>query len=148
MVGENDLVYHLGDVYFGKNSQFQECIQDLPGQKILLKGNRDRQKTEWYMHHGFVAVMEQVTIIAKMYTGRSQMTGFRVILSHKPIKIPILDTTINIHGHFHNNPLENCEKNLVDLVGKNHYLFSLEATGYKPVLLQNVIHQNLLLKGK
>jgi len=153
MIGDNDLVYHLGDVFFGKRGQMKDIITSLPGYKVLIKGNHDRNHTEWYMENGFTAVVDQLTLVAKMRVGRNNMARTRIILSHKPVAIPEYDEkdnrrTINIHGHFHNNPIEQCEPSLTDLLTDDHYLFSLEHTGYKPVLLQNAVHQGLVREGE
>ena len=141
MIAPEDLVYHLGDVYFGRKSQFMDCVSDLPGKKILIKGNHDRNKTEWYLQHGFIAVMQQAMIIANLKVARSRMCGFRCILTHKPVQIPVLDTyvTLNIHGHYHNNRTIGWDREVVDMLTKNHKLISMEYTGYKPVLLQNLL---------
>lgn len=152
MIAPDDLVYHLGDVYFGKRSRFFDCVKELPGQKILIKGNHDKEKTEWYLTHGFVVVFEFASIIAKMKVGKNHIIGMRVLLSHVPTNIPKFDTysntTINIHGHFHNNDITKCEKEMVSKLTKNHYLFSLEETKYKPVLLQNALYESWLFRGK
>ena len=46
MIAPDDLVYHIGDVYFGRRSKFFDCIKDLPGAKVLIKGNHDREKDQ------------------------------------------------------------------------------------------------------
>lgn len=44
-VGPGDIVYHLGDFYFGKNSLYiSEYIKSLNGQKIFIKGNHDNRE--------------------------------------------------------------------------------------------------------
>lgn len=152
MVLPDDLVYHLGDVYFGPKSKFRECITSLPGQKILIKGNHDRLKTSWYMDNGFVAVMDQATAIINIKVRRGQMCGFRIIFSHRPVPIPVVEhdkyITFNIHGHFHNNKTIKCERKLVDSLTDHHYLLAMEETGYKPILLQNMLLQESLLEGR
>jgi len=142
MIASDDLVFHGGDVYFGRKNEFFDCVRDLPGQKILIRGNHDKEKLNWYLNHGFTAVLDFAAVIVKMKESNHQFSYQRVILSHRPIDIPKLggySKTINIFGHFHNNPLEKCEKKLVDKLTKNHYLFSLERTNYKPVLLCNAV---------
>lgn len=40
-----DIVYHLGDFYFGKSIGYiQEFIESLNGQKIFIKGNHDNRE--------------------------------------------------------------------------------------------------------
>lgn len=44
-VKPGDIVYHLGDFYFGKNYSFiSEYIKSLNGQKIFIKGNHDNRE--------------------------------------------------------------------------------------------------------
>jgi len=143
MIAPDDLVYHLGDTFFGSGSQFRSCFNSLPGKKILIKGNHDKKNTNWYLNRGFIAVLSFAAFLIGTNLRRNgeyfQYT--QVLLSHKPMKIPEFDgcRTINIFGHFHNNVIEKCESELVELLTENHYLFSLEHTKYKPVLLSRAV---------
>lgn len=143
MIASNDLVYHLGDVYLSRASEFQACMDSLPGIKVLIKGNHDKENTDWYLNRGFAAVMSFAAVVVgtnlRKHGEAFQYT--RVLLSHKPMVIPKLEgyKTINIFGHFHNNALEHCEPDRVRILTENHYLFSLERTKYKPVLLSNAV---------
>lgn len=150
MIKSWDLVYHLGDCYFGKRSKFFDCIQQLPGQKILIKGNHDRENTKWYLDHGFVSVLDFAAVISRtnMRKKGEYFLYTRVLLSHKPMKIPKLGgyKTINIFGHFHGNPPDGCEQKLIKSLTGNHYHFSLEDSGYKPVLLCRSVRDKHLLQ--
>ena len=44
MVAPEDLIYHLGDFYLGSRTEFVKYVDKLPGVKILIKGNHDREK--------------------------------------------------------------------------------------------------------
>jgi Predicted phosphoesterase or phosphohydrolase len=116
MVAEDDLVIHLGDVSWKSDL----VIGRLPGRKVLVKGNHDKQSYSWYMSHGFDFACEQLTML---------FGGLNIIFTHKPLIFHEYD--VNIHGHLHNVAT-------VDSVCK-HYLIALEYTGYKPVLLSNMI---------
>jgi calcineurin-like phosphoesterase family protein len=147
MIAPTDLVYHLGDVYFGRKGNFQSCIEFLPGIKILIKGNHDREREQWYLNHGFAAVFNSVIVTVAVKVNNHTIVYQRTLLSHRPMPINEVDCSVNIHGHFHNNPLTQCEKGLVSLLTPDHYLFSLEDTNYKPVLLNNAIRDSLLIRG-
>jgi calcineurin-like phosphoesterase family protein len=41
LVGEGDLVYHLGDVSIGKTAETLEILKHLRGRKFLIRGNHD-----------------------------------------------------------------------------------------------------------
>ena len=150
MIAPDDLVYHLGDCFFGKGSQFRGCMDSLPGIKILIKGNHDKKNPDWYLHHGFVAVQSFAAILVGTNVRRhgEAFAYTRVLLSHKPMVIPKLEKykTINIFGHFHNNALEECEEERVKLLTINHYLFSLERTKYKPVLLSRAVRDGWVVQ--
>lgn len=121
VVGEKDLVYHLGDFAFGKGSR--ERIADyrakLNGQIFLFRGNHDRQTKTWYNRMGFDFVAG----------GDYWLYEPNILLSHKPY--PIRKPMINIHGHTHN---------LMHLVESNlYYCVSVENINYTPIDLDELI---------
>lgn len=145
MVAPEDLIYHLGDFYLGNRTGFVEYVDKLPGVKILIKGNHDREKDDWYLNRGFAAVMNFAAVIARtnVKENKEHFLYTRVLLSHRPMDIPVFKKykTINIHGHFHNNTHAKCsiEPEVIAKLTSDHYLFSLEDTNYKPVLLNRAI---------
>jgi calcineurin-like phosphoesterase family protein len=155
MIAPNDLVYHLGDFYLGKRSEFINYMGILPGVKILIKGNHDREKPDWYLNRGFAAVMDFAAVISRtnMRKNGEHFLYTRVLLSHRPMKIPEITggkwrKTINIHGHFHKHSPEHCgktEPDLMKVLTPDHYLFSLESTKYKPVLLNQAVKDGWVL---
>ena len=147
VISDNDLVYHLGDVFLGKKKEFAECINSIPGTKILIQGNHDRATRHWYLNHGFVAVMDYVAIKVNMISKVSQGTEeTRVILSHMPIDIvhPLDIPTINIHGHFHNCVRESWKPELEKKLTPYHYLFSLEKRKWRPMVLERAMLGGLI----
>lgn len=116
MIAQDDLVIHLGDVSFEGDT----VVAGLPGRKVLVKGNHDKQSYSWYMDHGFDFCCESFS----MFTG-----GLNIIFTHKPLIFHEYD--VNIHGHLHNGAK-------VESVCK-HYPLALEYTDYKPVLLSDIL---------
>jgi calcineurin-like phosphoesterase family protein len=116
MVSDDDLVIHLGDVSFAKDT----VVSALPGRKVLVKGNHDKQSYSWYMQHGFDFCCESFV----MYTG-----GLDIVFTHKPLVFH--DHDVNIHGHLHGLAR-------VDSVCR-HYPVALECTDYKPLLLSDIL---------
>ena len=116
MISTDDLVIHLGDITWTKDT----VVETLPGRKILIKGNHDKQSYSWYMRNGFSFACESFSL----FTG-----GLNVIFSHKPLIFHEYD--INIHGHLHNAAT-------IDSVCK-HYCVALENTDYKPILLSDLL---------
>lgn len=96
LIKEYDTVLHLGDIFMGKGAiqQAKNFIQTLPGQKFFIRGNHDKQPTEFFAHRGWTEVGENSRIYWHGWKGK------RVLFSHYPDAIN-RDWTINIHGHIH-----------------------------------------------
>lgn len=146
LVGKDDLIYVLGDVHFGKRSEISDWIENLPGIKILIKGNHDREREQFYLNHGFVAVLDFAVVTIAVKISNHQMRYDKILLSHEPIVIPSENRIVaNIHGHLHNNVIEDWKKEEVQVVTSSHYLFCLEKIGYKPILLNRAIRDGYLI---
>ena len=87
VVGEEDLVYHLGDV---GNLSF---LKELKGRKRLIKGNHDLLLNEEYRQAGFEEVYDLPVILDGYF-----------ILSHNPLYVNRNMPYANIFGHVHANP--------------------------------------------
>lgn len=131
IVRPQDEIIFLGDVCFGNLDFLQHMISDLPGRKILTKGNHDKRSNTWYYKAGFDFVCDSVTI-------------GQYVLSHMPI--PINKNQINIHGHFHNCSPVKWEQYLIDQLTENHYLSALEFIDYRPILLTTAMEKKQIFK--
>lgn len=89
LVKPQDIVIHLGDVAFGF-VDMKAWMDSLPGHKILVRGNHDPKSVSWYCRNGFDWACDGLVLSGVYYT-------------HKPSKYLPEGTTINIHGHYHNN---------------------------------------------
>jgi calcineurin-like phosphoesterase family protein len=119
VVRKEDTVWHLGDVYFGKDAH--RILGALNGYKRLVLGNHDA-KHETVLTHYF----------DRMY-GVAQYGG--CVLTHIPVHSYQLEKryTKNIHGHMHSKKLDD----------PRYVCVSVEQTDLKPVLLQHVIQHGL-----
>lgn len=98
MVGEKDVVVHLGDVIFGmeRSQNLIDIMSRLKGKKVLARGNHDENDWDWYMERGF-------DFVCDYYVYKN------IAFSHAPLtplpKQTLLnngqDVQYNIHGHFH-----------------------------------------------
>lgn len=135
LVLPNDIVYHLGDVIFKREGELKYILGQLPGRKILIQGNHDRNKSFWYIEKGFESVH-------KYYT-----TSNGILLSHKPLDIKEIEKSgghkisFNIHGHFHNKQREELSRSKAGypFYSEKHKLLSIEIEDYKPVLLDEFL---------
>ena len=138
-VHPQDVVCHLGDVIWGKQEQLISVMNSLPGTKILIRGNHDKNHSNnWFIQAGFAAVFDKAQIA-------------RCILSHVPVvlsKEELEKDIINVFGHFHNNPVTKWEPELRARITHNHYLFSLEEIGYKPISLQKIRRRQIVKNAK
>ena len=141
IIKDEDILIHLGDVCFGKDSEMhKKYIESLPFKKILVIGNHDRKSNNWYLEHGW-------DFVCKTFSGK--YFGKNILFSHRPHKDIGFD--VNIHGHFHNaldrlkegrfaieGERERNEQDLAVLTDK-HKLLALEFTNYKPVNLESFL---------
>lgn len=131
VIAKQDTLIHLGDVIDRNLGDLQNYLSLIPGKtKILIRGNHDKQSDNWYMNKGFDFVCDSLVLK-------------QVILSHIPIKDFSSGVKYNIHGHFHNNPLERVkevEPHIYEFYNKEKYiLVAMENTDYKPVNLDELI---------
>jgi len=135
-VQPQDIVYHLGDVTWGSQGQLMQIMHGLPGTKILIRGNHDKNHSNnWFIQAGFAAVLE-----------KAQVSG--ILLSHMPAYMTeqeIERGIINVHGHFHNNGAEKWEKRFIERITPNHYLMILEDLNYRPVSLQDIVKRKFIV---
>lgn len=128
VIQKGDVLIHLGDVAFTNRGE-EEYFLGIPTgvRKWLLLGNHDRS-AKYHLESGWDWVGNTMTI---------RRYGKLIKFSHKPV--PLGEEDIQIFGHFHNNPIENCEGYLTRLLTSKHKLLSLEVVDYKPVNLKEFI---------
>lgn len=117
VVKDNDYVYHLGDVTFKYDKEFNQLMSRLKGRKRLILGNHDKIKgtnlLDWF---------EKVDL----------WKGFKehnFTASHIPLMLQSLrDGAYNVHGHVHQNSLNN----------PNYINVSVEVRNYTPVHIDEI----------
>jgi calcineurin-like phosphoesterase family protein len=93
VVCPQDIVYHLGDVYFGNTAEVREIFKRLNGHKRLIVGNHDNikqiAKENWF----------QKIQMWRMFAEE------KLLLTHVPVHESALEfrNLVNIHGHIHQN---------------------------------------------
>lgn len=117
VVGDDDLVYHLGDVGLaGRECEpLSRIVSRLSGRIVLVRGNHDGEDDDTYREMGFAEVNNHPIII----------DGFW-ILSHEPMYVSTRSPYVNVFGHIHGNPMYRT-------VSSHSYCVSAERTGYAPI---------------
>jgi calcineurin-like phosphoesterase family protein len=115
LVRPNDRVYILGDVAMNRKA-LDRSLPRLMGRKVLIKGNHDTDKLSYYSKY-----FEDIRAV----DGKK---GY--VMTHVPLHPDCLDRWgVNIHGHLHGNSIKDPRYKCV----------SVEHTGFKPVLLEEVL---------
>ena len=136
VVHKTDTVYILGDLIFRAKRPPEEYLERLRGKKHLILGNHDES---WIKKVELSRYFESVSNFAIINTGYGKAT-----LCH----FPLLDAESRyiIHGHTHARKdlaywdyLKNSERTLNAGVDLN---------GYKPVLFQELVENNLKFKSE
>ncbi len=94
VVKDEDIVYHLGDVYMGVSGR--DALSKLKGRKRLILGNHDDGKDQ-FLHKSFQKIM-----VWRMFP------EFGLLLTHVPVHYSTLGEDgkrilTNVHGHIHQN---------------------------------------------
>lgn len=86
-VNDDDIVYHLGDVFFGSG---HEVLPRLKGRKRLILGNHDNAKSPYLQNH-FQKIM-----VWRMFP------EYDCVLTHVPLhESSMYKVRYNLHGHIH-----------------------------------------------
>ena len=131
-VKNDDIVYHLGDFFLGSKFDLKDIVDRLNGTIYLIRGNHDRLTVKSYEDCGIV-VLKNAPII---------MDDYKIVLSHRPLPDTMIkDGYINIHGHIHQNKLEDTYDNT--LFDKNkHINVSCDVLNFKPILLEDLLKES------
>lgn len=126
VVGDNDVVYHVGDVTFGGGASRKERLDQimplLKGRKKLCMGNHDHNPALYAPYFYDVASSFELRV-----------GGKELFLCHYPIHFStgdnhVNENTLNIHGHIH-----------TFLTGNpRHVNVCVEHTDYAPVALEDI----------
>lgn len=118
VVNKKDVTYIMGDVTMEKNSEYYR-LDSLIGRKYVVLGNHDRR--------------QDVAELLKYVDGVLGMLNYKgnIILTHCPVHPCELEYryTYNIHGHVHENTLDD----------QRYINVSAEVIDYTPKTLEELI---------
>lgn len=142
-VRPTDLVYILGDfMWKTRNGSAAELVQQLNGEKILVRGNHDQFITKKGTENLFVKVADYLDIDVQLENGKTKT----LILSH--YFIPFYNKhargAIHLHGHSHVSQ-EAIDEELmakeIHAKGYQHKSYNVGCMywGYAPVTLNEIL---------
>lgn len=128
-VDDGDIIYHLGDVYFGGNlgaDYWDHFFTRLKGRKRLIVGNHDNPKDQ-----RLIKTFEKI-MMWRMFP------EIGLLLTHVPVHASTLNEApkrpnglINVHGHTHlNGPPDD---------SGNYICVCTELTNYAPVDIEELV---------
>ena len=133
IVGPEDRVYHLGDVFWGMTDEERKLvISRLNGEKYLVMGNHDMDRTtEYWRSLGFKEAYDVPVILNNF-----------VILSHEPLYM-VDGPYVNIFGHVHGN------KAYKDL-SETSFCVCVErdTMNYRPISLSEILNEIQIVRDK
>lgn len=116
-VKDGDIVYHLGDVYFGASGAL--ALPKLKGHKRLIIGNHDNGKDQ-----------KLLSAFQKIAAWR-MFPEFGLLLTHVPVHEDTLNPEKcprNVHGHIHERSIED----------QRYRCVSVEHTDYAPIHIEEL----------
>jgi calcineurin-like phosphoesterase family protein len=98
---DGDVIIHLGDVSYRSDTTIihKNIIQQLPGKKILVRGNHDKKSCNWYMNNGWDFCCDDFSF---------HYMNKRIRFIHKPPQEQGY-YDISLFGHIHEKPFERKE---------------------------------------
>ena len=137
VVGDDDTVYVLGDMFWCNASQAIPVLDQLKGKKVLVKGNHDRCHDNKFKNK-FERIVDYLEI---------EDDGRRVVLCHYPI--PCFKNHFygwyhlyaHVHTSFEWNMMESIKREMTELYGKpcNMYNVGAMCIGYTPRTLDEIL---------
>lgn len=95
VVKKTDTVYHLGDFCFGGVKEWQDILNELRGNIVLIKGNHDKTKiVNRVFKEGLLHEYHPLGTVLKV-------DSMIMNLSHYPMMIGARPRNWSIHGHLH-----------------------------------------------
>ncbi|MET3505483.1 calcineurin-like phosphoesterase family protein [Halalkalibacter oceani] len=123
VVKPNDLIFHLGDVFFCGAQKMKYISDRLNGRKTLIKGNHDKSSNTKYRKLGFEPYNYYVFEELLLSHYPQQITPLRSLYNNT-------DIIANAHGHVHEQ-VQGLDKDL-------HYCVSVENINYTPIHVDQI----------
>lgn len=123
LVRDQDIIYHLGDVYLTNGQQANAILHRLRGRKRLILGNHDNGKDQLLQKHfQKISVWRQWPDIGLLFSHMALHPN--ALFAHRAKR-----EMINVHGHIHQN----------DSAGPQYINVSVERTDWSPVSVEDIL---------
>lgn len=124
VVKPNDIIFHLGDVFFCKAERMKEIADQLNGRKILIRGNHDKGYSD--------TKFKKLGFDVYNYYFINNMLLSHYPQQDTPLRTAIMNTDLigNVHGHVHSQ-IDGLDQSIYKCV-------SVELTDYKPIHMNEV----------
>lgn len=138
VVGENDIVFHLGDFGFCGSKEMSTIINRLNGNIYLILGNHDRRT----MKQGYVNKFKNVS--QQLYIS---VDGQRIYLNHFPLLCfdgsygrGNNEYTWNLFGHVHSGPRNNSglDHKRLNILFPTQYDVGVDNNNFTPINYKQV----------
>lgn len=133
VVSKTDTVVVLGDLAMGKKDKIQPWTNRLKGKKYLVLGNHDSGTDSFYSYCDFTVVPDLHEAFRDKYDNWAHY-----LFTHEPV-FGLPDGWINVHGHLHGNTHRQCEENKKPREKDMHFDVGVDAIGYKPIRLFEIM---------
>lgn len=129
-IGKNDKILHLGDVIFSNKEKAIDVLNNLNGEKYLIRGNHDGQSETWFKDCGFVTIEP----IFKRFKDKYD-NWINVLFTHEPV-FDLPKGWFNIHGHMH------CDIHRGNLPNSEYYYdVGVDGNDFTPVPLYQILSE-------
>ena len=154
LIKQDDVFFLLGDIAFSRLSYWFHRIQKLPGHKVLVCGNHDKNRENWYRKFGFSMVIPFGNFYYLRLLLKDTQVGTadygNIILSHVPTFESVgtayddrfqglmrkgerwfnrASCILNLHGHTHGFGAEK----------HNTFDVGLDVVGEQPITLAQIL---------
>ena len=107
LIKDNDIVFFLGDVALTKSNNkevVKQMLRTLKGHKILIRGNHDTEKDEYYKACGFEHIFNYL-VLGKIFISHYELKYRGTQEEKEQYKIlKECNCEFLVHGHIHNKP--------------------------------------------
>lgn len=135
-INNKDTVYILGDFAFAKTEKIEELLEQLNGNKILIKGNHDIfLRNKKFNQKLFIKIVDYLEIKDGQYD---------LVLSHYPFAIWNKKHygAIHLYGHVHSASKEESSPIFPVLNSlENAYNVGVDIIGYSPLSLKEILEK-------